>query len=386
MSVEIESLITIFDRIIADLETALNQDTPAIDVAFNRVLAGVESGEFGISQRHVLDRQKQCFPQFATGDFLTAWGQLMNEDREPATPAIYEAIATGTNGTVIEAGNLGPRWIHDNGILYYNKTSQTIVGGVATLTIEATIAGTIGNISVGSTMKIIAPQSGLDNIITVQALGSEGNEGQSESDYQTEIVRKVARPPRGGAPADYFDWGTDVPNFIDIYPYSANLPCKINIYGVVDDQPDGVPSSAQLTELETYISDATRLPLWAEDTLPNGDDRLNIFASSPTSFDIVITGLDPNSGTLQTAIKNALIDFFASRRPYIGGLSLVREGEITITKIISIIDSVIESLDGIGFASVTFALTSDPTTFLSSYTLGEGERSKTATGNISISG
>ncbi len=384
MPVEIESFVTIFDRIIADLESSLNIDTPALDIAFNKVLAGAEAGEFGILQRHALDRQKQCFPQFAIDEFLTAWGELINESQEPASAAIIECIATGTNGTVIEAGNLGPRWISDTGILYFNKTQQTITGSTATLEVESVTPGTIGNREVNEKLTIIAPQAGLDDTILVTAILSEGNEGQSDDDYRTDIVNKVARPPRGGAVADYFDWGTDVPNFIDIYPYAGNLPGKINIYGVVDDQPDGIPTSAQLTELETYISDATRLPIWAEGKLPNNDDRLNVFASVPTEFDIDIQGLDPNSQTLRDAITNALTDYFVSRRPYIGGLSLEREGEITNNKIISIIDSEIEALDGIGFASVTFALTSDPTTFLSTYTLSEGERAKAL--NITISG
>jgi hypothetical protein len=318
MPVEIESFITIFDRIIADIESAINQDTPAVDVAFNRVLAGVESGEFGIFQRHVLDRQKQCFPQFAIDKFLTAWGELINEIREPATSAIIECIATGTNGTVIEAGNLGPRWISESGILYFNKTQQTIVSSTATLEIEAVTPGTIGNREINEKLTIISPQAGLDDTILVTAVLSEANDGQSDDEYRNEIVRKVARPPRGGAVADYFDWGTDVPNFIDIYPYAGNLPGKINIYGVVDDQPDGIPTSAQLTELKTYVQDATRLPLWAEEKLPNNDDRLNVFASTPTDFDITVTGLEPNSQILIDAIDAALIEYFSSRRPYIG--------------------------------------------------------------------
>lgn len=384
MAVIIESLITIFDRIIADLENALNQDTPAIDVAFNKVLAGTETGEFGTLQRHVLDRQKQCFPQFAIGDFLTAWGELMNESQEPATAAILECQASGIDDTVIEAGNLGPRWISENGILYFNKTQQIIVSGGATLSVESVTPGEVGNRELFERLTIIAPQAGLEDEIIVQSITSEGENKQSDDSYRVEIVNKVARPPRGGSVADYFDWGTDVPNFIDIYPYAGNLPGKINIYGVVDDQTDGIPTNDQLTELETYISDATRLPLWAEEKLPNNDDRLNIFASTPTEFDIDVLGLEPNTQTLRDAIETAITDYFQTRRPYIGGLSLEREGEIRINKLISIIDSEIEALNGIGFASVTFALASDPTTFLSIYTLGEGERSKAL--NINITG
>lgn len=384
MAVEIESIINIVDRIIADIESSLNVQTPAVDVAFNKVLAAILAGEFGILQRHALDRQKQCFPQYASDFFLTAWGELTNENQEPASAAILEATATGTNGIIIEAGNLGPRWISQSGILFYNKSQQIIAAGTAILEIEAVTAGIIGNLETGEELTIIAPQAGLDDKITVDSILSAGTEKQSNNDYRSEIVNKVARPPRGGTSADYFFWGTNVPNFIDIYPYAGNLPGKINIYGVVDDQADGIPTSAQLADLKIYIENAARLPLWAEEKLPNGDDRLNVYASVPTQFDIDIVGLEPNTQILRDAITETLTNYFTARRPYIGGLSLEREGEITNNKIISIIDSEIEALSGIGFASVTFALTADPTSFLSAYVLTEGERAKLQ--NISISG
>ena len=378
MAIKIDELKIIFDRIIADYESSLNQTTPAIEIAFNRVLAAVDAGEFATCQRHALDRQKQCFPQFARDEFLEAWGELMNEPRQSASPAIFEATATGNDGKVIESGSLGPRWITANGLLFFNKTTETIVGGVATLNIECITAGTIGNLlPLPQNLTIISPEANLDNQITVTAEVQTGRDGQIDEDYQDIITFKVARPPRGGSVADYFFWGRSVPNFIDIFPYAGNLPGKVDIYGVVDNQPDGIPTPAQLTELYNHLIDPTRITIWSEDVLPNGDQRLNVYASPVIEFVVTVINMLPLVQTLIDAVELAIQNYFLSRKPYIGGLTLRRNSDLRKNKLTSIIDEQIDSLGGISFDNVTFALVSDPTTILNEYTMGIGQRAKT---------
>jgi uncharacterized phage protein gp47/JayE len=378
MSQPIPSAVTIANRIITDIESKINQTTPSVQKAFNRVIAIVESGEFTALYRYLLDQKKQIFPQDADEESLTKWGEIVNENRETPTAAVLTCTATGTNGTIIQSGSSGPRWISENGIVYFNQSSETIAGGTATLSLECIEGGEIGNQEIGTELTITASQAGLDDIVTVTAIASSGVDEQSLEEYRAEVVLKFKRPPQGGAPADYFFWATDRPNIVDAYPYAGSLPGETNLYIVAGDQPDGIPTAAQITDVYNYIDSGTRLPLWSEDLLPDGSTaRFSVLASPVESFITTISGLNPSTQTLIDAVEDALITFYATRRPYIRGISTEREGEISQNKLRSIVQEQIDLNNGIGFTDVTFALTSNPSGLLTSYSLVEGTRTKT---------
>jgi uncharacterized phage protein gp47/JayE len=374
---------TLANRIIADIESKINQSTPAMQKSYNRVLALVESGEFKALYNFLIDQKKQGFPQDAEEEFLTKWAELINEPREPESAALLTSGATGVNGTIIQSGSLGPVWIAPNGIIYSNTTTETITAGTATLTVQANVGGEIGNQEPGTELTLTSSVPGLDNKITVTAIASSGVNEQSIEEWRTEIILKYQKPPQGGAPSDYFFWATDRPNIIDAFPYSGDLPGEINLYIVASDQTDGIPTQAQLDDVEAYIREPGRLPLWARDLLPDGStERFSVLASPLDEFDTIVTGLNPNVQSLRDAIENSINQYYGSRRPYIEGITTTRESELTKNELISIVQEQITLNNGIGFSDVTFALTSNPSNLLTQYSMLEGTRAKT---NISIS-
>ena len=72
------------DRIIADIENKLNQTTPALPKAFNRVLAGAISGMILLLYQAIVWTYRQIFPSTADDLTLELLGSLVNIVRLPA--------------------------------------------------------------------------------------------------------------------------------------------------------------------------------------------------------------------------------------------------------------------------------------------------------------
>ena len=376
MAQVIATIYDLYNRIKADFESALNQSTPAIKKAFNNIHSLILAGEFGALYRFNLDQKKQCFPDSATGDTLAKWEAITNTTKKNATAAILSAAATGIDGTIVEAGLSGPRWVSDSGVLYFNTIQTPIVNGVATLIIQATEGGEIGNLDVETVLNIVSSIPGLDDKITITTINSYGQEEENESDRQKKVNSKLKNMPLGANVANYYGWALACQNIIDAYPYSGPIPGQVILYIVAGDQPDGIPTATEISTVQSYIEDPTRIPLWAEDQLPNGTNRFSVIASPILNFLISVTGLNPNTSTLITNIQNAINTFFSSRKPYIRGLTFERNADITQQKLRSIIQEQIDLYSGIGFTDVTMALDSSPTNLLTSYTLGQGTRAK----------
>lgn len=344
---EIFSLRELADQILTDIESKTNQNTPTINVAYNRLISLGVAGLSLLNQIHNVDQRKECFPQTASENVgLPLWAELVGRPRGTGTQAELQVQATGIDGVLIGDGSTGPRWKSASGIIYTTKTGATIAGGVASISILASQSGTEGTLQIGDEVVLTTTIPGIDTRATVTAINVSGAEQENVETWRAAIIQLAAFPPNIGTAAWFFNESIKISGITRAYPYAdQDYPGRVLIYAVADDNPDGIPSLSQLQEIEDITSQADKNILWAFDLLPNGDKRLEAFESPIETYDVVITeGTPPLSATLKQKIEAAIDNYFITRNPYINGLFLVDQGAVEEVAITAVVQNTIDSL------------------------------------------
>lgn len=240
------------NRIVSDLENKLNQDTPLLAKAFNRVLAGALSGIIILLYQAILWTYRQIFPSTADITSLRLAGDLVNVYLLEAEFTTLEATITGTEGYAIPESTT---YRSSNNVVYKVQTSVSIVGGVATLELKAQESGEIGNVPNGTILDIIQTDANISAEATVTDTLVSGDDAESSDSYGQRVISEYQKRKTGGSPADYEGWGLETPNFIWISPLDAPTTLGVvQVYGKVDNQSDGIPTGSQLTELNNYLN------------------------------------------------------------------------------------------------------------------------------------
>jgi len=383
MSVQLQTLLEKYEQIITDIENEIGQATPAQQKAFNRVLAMAIAGIAKTGDRFIISQLRKVFPSTTYDDGLDEWITLSNTVVLGPIPALLTIdIVGGTPSATVSGGQSGPVWVGPNGKTYFaqDATFNLDGNGDATINIEAFEGGEATNIDAGTTINLTAPNADLPQRAIVTAIASSGNDGETDDEIRADVVTAVSRPPMGGAVADYDKWARERPNIEKGYTYSGSVPGRVELYITASDQPDKIPTQAQLDDVYDYIQGdidgEQRIPIWALDQLPDGTDRFEVLASTPTSFITTITGLVPDTSENRASIETALDSYYGTIEPFIKGLSLTNNGTITQNALISVIQQVVETQGLDGFTSVSFATAAAPGTPLTEYPVGKGERAK----------
>lgn len=379
MPTSLQSLRELADQILTDIESKTNQDTPPVDVAYNRIISNSVAAMTLLTQAHNIDQRKECFPQTASEKLgLLLWSELVNRPRGTGVQAELQATATGTDGETIGTGSTGPRWKANSGIQYTTTTGGTISGGSVSITVLADESGTEGTLQIGDEIILTTTIPGINTKATITAINISGEEQESLESWRQAIIQLAAFPPNVGTAAWFFNEATAIDGITRAYPYvSQSFPGRIELFAVADGNTDGQPTPAQLADIEAITDTAQKDIMWAYDLLPNGQKRLEAFASPIDSYDVVITdGTPALSATLKTKIENAINNYFDSRNPYINGLSLENQGFVEESSIIATAQNVIDSQTGETgrFADIGLSKPGEPVSAI--YVLEPGTRAK----------
>ncbi len=379
MPVPLLSLREKADQILSDIESKTNQDTPAVDVAYNRAVANGLAAMSLQDQYHNIDQRKECFPQTASEEIgLPLWAGLVNRPRGTGTQADLQAQATGTNGETIGTGSTGPRWKADSGIKYGTKTGATISGGVASIAVIADQAGTEGTLQVSDKITLTTTIPGIDTTATITAINVAGAPQETVESWRAAIVQLAAFPPLSGTAAWFYTEALKISGITRAYPYSdQNFPGRILIYAVDDSQTDGQPTAPQLAEIEAITSTAQKNIMWAYNLLPNASKRLEAFASPIDIYDVVITeGVPAMSASLKQAVEASINNYFLTRNPYINGLSLEDQGAVEEVAITTVAQNTIDAEVGETGRFTDIGLTKQGSAPADIYILDPGNRAK----------
>lgn len=297
-------------RIVADLENKLNQTTPLLSKAFNRVLAGALAGVIILLYQAILWTYRQIFPTSADIISLRLMGALVNVFPLNAEFAILEATVPGTNGyTVPETATFRS----SNNVVYKVETATLIVGGFATVNLKAQESGEIGNVPNGTVLDIVQPDPNLTGTATVTDTITSGDDAESPESYSQRVISEYQKRKTGGSPADYEAWGLQAPNFIWVSPVDApSTVGEVNVYGKVDNQTDGIPTGSQLQELDDYLNIDPETGLRTRHPIGPPTVTLPI---SRFEFDMEIF-IQNGNPAIESDITEAVISYVENQEPY----------------------------------------------------------------------
>lgn len=385
MALPIPSTQVVKDRNLANLELSINQNSPLADIAFLRVLAGMEALNYTELYKYGVERAKQNLALTATGEDLELIGKEYNVFRKVAEATVLEITLPGTNGTVIPStidfvGN-------SNGIRYFADASAIITGGIATLSVTAETTGVVGNLAVTETLTIGTQIPGAETIATVVDILNTGAEEENEEIYRERVLFAERVVTGGGNVADYKIWAEEVAGVKRVYSYAGkpfdviltSYPGDRTIYveATTDIDPDGIAPPSLLLEVREALNID---PLTGITRPPLGiiDDTLYVESIIRTSFYVEIRYLnvDPDiEAQVKLEIETALIDYFLALRPYVAGIDLIqnRNDRVTTVSVSEIVQDVIAA-NGAFAEEVIFGTVIG--SFIPLYTLDPNELSK----------
>lgn len=298
------------DRVISDIESEINQNTPLMLKAFNRVLATAISFTFTLLYKYGQWAYKQIFTVTQDIESLELKGDQFNIAQKDAQAAEITVLLTGDNGTDIPQGT---QFRGDtNGLLYDTDIAVEILSGTAAVNLNCLTAGEIGNLIVDDTLTIQSPISGLDNTATVTAVVTEGENEETTEAYRARIQEREKRPPQGGALIDYIIWSKEVEGITRAFAWGKREVPALNagyirIYPVTDDEVDRIPTASKLTEVHDYLQDPGRAPLQVP--------VIEVLAMTERVFDITVSEIIPDTAEVRNAFETNITEFLLAREP-----------------------------------------------------------------------
>lgn len=396
MSLPIPTTSDLNAQIVSQIGSSLGQSIPILPKAFINVLAKVLAAVFillfkyaGFSflqmyVAHASDRETTVNGRKLTP--LTELGRLFGVgDPGPATRAELNVTVTVLNQVgELKANQQLVR--SESGFVYIVLTAVPLNAPTVTVRVRAISSprlgdgsGTAGNLQPNDILEFANTPPNVATKAVVLSQAVTAADAETTDRYRARILGHVQQRPQGGAYADYREWVLDVPGIINVYPYAGedaggSGPGQVDVYIEADPissgNPDGFPTGPQLTaslasiNLNGTSGKATRRPVSAAP---------NVFSITRTAFDVEVSGLQPNTSSVRQQIEDGLVEHFASRAPFIVGLSVLpRNDRVTQSTVAGIVDQ-IASAAGASVTKVTLKRSGLPVT---AYTLGRGEKSK----------
>lgn len=270
-----------------------------------RTHAGALHGAYG----HLDYAARQLMPDTADGEHLARWASIWAVERKAAAAAAGSATLSGLNGSEVDAGAVLQR---GDGVEYVTTADATIVGGAATVPIEAVAAGVAGEALAGVALVFVSPSAGVSAQALVAVGGVVGGlDQESDEALRVRLLDRIRSQPKGGALNDYRRWALEVPEVTRAWVYPAmNGLGTVGVAFVMDGREDIIPEPADVDAVEAYIAD--RRPVTAD---------VEVFAPTPDPLALTID-LTPDTAEVRAAIAAALQDLLA-REAEPGGTILI---------------------------------------------------------------
>lgn len=383
----------LYSQIITTLEGKLGQSIPILQKAFLRVLAAALAGVLSLVYRFSSAVKFDQFPATANGEDQTLLGRRFNAlaelgarvgtpPRRGATPAtIYVSIPKSPAYAPTIYAN-GVKLLHvETGVYFTIQTSYagTSAAGeysavAGTFEDGTSAAGTIGNLPVGSTLALQSTVTGLATSATVQSVTVTGADQEGLDAYRARVVLHTGARKHGGAASDYVEWARTVPNVDQVYPYAGATPGTVDVFFSVTDQPDGIPTAAQITAVADAMRFTEEGGEYTADRAPINDLPVAI-PILVAEFDVEVFALAgvPDLAATQAKVQSALEDYFRESRPYCPGIGFPpRTDTLTGPAVAAVVQEVVRN-DGGTAGSV---VTREGGAILVARTLGQGEHCK----------
>ena len=213
---------------------------------------------------------------------------------------------------------------------------------LASISIRSESFGQDVNLDNGATMNITTPIAGADDTATVQFDGISGGTDVETDDDLRGRIQDVQGGYFGNYSASTIEAkAKEVSGVTRVWVFEVTPAIgQTTVYFVRDDDDNIIPSGSEVTDVKNEL-----LTIKPANT---ADSDLIVSAPTPLVQDFIFSAISPNTDSMQEAIEDTLIDFFATQ-------SNVGETILELTYESVIINTVDP---GTGVKLVSFTLTS----------------------------
>lgn len=309
----------------ADMQTAFGGGMSESLSSPQGQLAQSFSAIIGDKNNAIAEVVNNMDPNFASGRFQDAIGQIYFIQRIAASGTVVQATCTGLSGTVIPAGSLAQ---DTSGNLYQSLSPATIgSGGTVSVEFQCLTTGPIP-CAIGALSIIYRAIPGWESVSN-PAAGSPGSDVESRADFEFRRANSVAANATGSPPSVLASV-LAVPNVIDAYVIDNSTNATVNT------GPTNYPVAANSIYVAVAGGAAADVAnaIWSKKSLGcsyNGSTTYTITDTSgvfpyptytvkwvtPTSVPIYIAVNIVNNALLPanitTLIKNAVISAFTGQ-------------------------------------------------------------------------
>lgn len=245
-------------------------ETPSLPVLIKRTQSDLASDSLRQSDAQVLARTlggaayglygyldwiaEQILPDKADESTLERIAALrLNQPRKSAQAASGSVSFTASAGAVLDVDTLLQS---SDGRTYKVTAAGATSNGLNSTTIAALEAGSLGNAEAGMTLIPVQPIAGIvGNSFTVLAPGLNGGVArESLESLRSRVISSYRIIPHGGSAQDYETWALECPGVTRAWCLGSYLgPGTVGLFIMRDNDPEPVPTAAQLAEVQAYI-------------------------------------------------------------------------------------------------------------------------------------
>lgn len=207
----------------ADMQTAFGGGMSESLSSPQGQLAQSLSAIVGDKNNAIADVVNNFDPNYSSGRFQDAVGQIYFIQRIQASGTVVQATCTGLAGTLIPAGSLAQ---DTSGNLYQSLSPVTIgSGGTVSAEFQCLTTGPIG-CPIGALSTIYKAVTGWESVYN-PAAGAVGTNVESRADFEFRRANSVAANAAGSPPAVLASV-LSVPNVIDAYVIDNSTNATVN--------------------------------------------------------------------------------------------------------------------------------------------------------------
>lgn len=280
----------------------VNARLPGADAAIPnsplRVISDNQAGLAALNFDFLAWIAQQMLPDTADREYLDRHADIWLGGRLQATFAGGSVMLSGVEGSTIPAGTV----LSASGATFQTTEPVTLAAVATEAPIEALIAGEVGNRPAGARLSLVSAISGVDpNAIVVSLEG--GLDIESDDHLRDRVLERIRKPPMGGDADDYVQWvkSTSIGSAITRAWCAANEMGvgTVTVRFMMDDlrsDVGGFPTQDDLDAVAAHL-DALR---------PVTVKELYVVAPEPHPISVTITGLDPDTASMQAAVITSI--------------------------------------------------------------------------------
>ena len=261
------------------------------------ILARSEAGAVHMLYGFLEWAARQAIIDTAEKEYLERWAAIWKIFRKAPDYSTGSALLTGTVGSPLPAGTILQR---QDGVQYRVLTDGEFIDTSLQPTIVAVEAGAAGDAPAGTPLFLLSPVPGVQSTGAAATALDGGLDVETDAQLLSRLLKRIRKPPHGGAESDYELWALEVAGVTRAWVYPLQMGVgTVTVLFVCDGDEDIIPDAAKVAEVQAYINE--RAPVTAE-----------VFVAAPISDPLnMAIKLSPNTAAVQAAVIAEVADLIA---------------------------------------------------------------------------